>query len=312
MRGPRTGPFLFQVHPMILPETDNYLVRATAYEGKVRALAVNSTDAVRELARLQGTGPAATAALGRVATGALLLGSTLKKDSHLLTVQVKGDGPIGMVLASANGRGEVRGLVGNPRPAVTETVGGKLNVSGVVGTTGRMTVIKDLGLREPYNSTVELVSGEIGKDFAYYFSRSEQTPSAVGLGVFVDRLGEVEAAGGYIIQILGGLPEDEVEAIEELVATLPHPTTMLRGGETPEDILTRVFGDAFKVLDRTPVRFHCPCSRDRAERALILLGPAEIDGIMEQQAERGHSDVTCEFCGANYRFTLDQLSALKN
>jgi molecular chaperone Hsp33 len=297
---------------MITTRDGNYLIRATAMDGKVRALAINSTDAVRELARLQATTPAATAALGRVATAALLLGATLKKESHLVTVQVRGGGPVGTVLASANGRGEVRGLVGNPRPAVPETVNGKLNVAGVVGTTGRLTVIKDLGLREPYNSTVELVSGEIGKDFAYYFARSEQVPSAVGLGVFVDRTGDVEAAGGYLIQVLGGLSDDAVAAIEREVASLPHPTSMIRGGETPEDVLARVFGGAFQVLEQTPVRFHCPCNRDRAERALILLGPGEIDAIMAQQAQRGHSDVTCEFCGANYRFTLDQLAALKN
>lgn len=296
---------------MISPRDDNYLVRATALDGKVRALAVNSTNAVRELARLQSTGPAATAALGRVATATLLLGATLKKESHLVTVQVRGGGPVGTILASANGRGEVRGLVGNPRPEVPEMVNGKLNVPGAVGTTGRLTVIKDLGLREPYNSTVELVSGEIGQDFAHYFARSEQVPSAVGLGVFVDRAGEVEAAGGYIIQVLGGLSEEEVATIERDVASLPHPTTMIRGGERPEDVLARVFG-AFQVLDQTPVRFHCPCNRDRAERALILLGPAEIDGIIARQAARGHSDVTCEFCGANYRFTLSQLAALKN
>lgn len=291
---------------------DNYLVRATALDGRVRALAVDSTDAVRDLSQLQRTGPAASAALGRVATGALLLGATLKKESHLVTVQVKGDGPGGMVLASANGRGEVRGFVGNPRPAIQETINGKLNVPGVVGTRGRITVIKDLGLKEPYNSTVELVSGEIAKDFAYYFARSEQQPSAVGLGVFVDRFGEVVAAGGYIIQILGGLDDDEVEAIEKEIATLPHPTVMIRAGETPEDVLTRVFGDAFSVLDRSPVRFHCPCSRDRAERALILLGPGEIDAIIEAQASQGHTDVTCEFCGENYRFSLNQLHVLKN
>lgn len=297
---------------MITSIRDNYLVRATAFGGHVRALAVNSTDAVRELARLQATAPAATAALGRVATGALLLGATLKKESHLVTVQVKGGGPLGTVLASANGRGEVRGLVGNPRPDVPESLNGKLNVAGAVGTNGRLTVIKDLGLREPYNSTVELVSGEIGKDFAYYFARSEQLPSAVGLGVFVDRAGQVEAAGGYIIQVLGGLSEDEIEAIEQEVAALPHPTTMIRAGETPEDVLGRVFGRDFNVLERTPVRFHCPCNRDRAERALILLGPAEIDAIIAQQSQRGHSDVTCEFCGSNYRFSLEQLAALKN
>ncbi len=297
---------------MITIQNDNYLVRATALDGKVRALAVNSTDAVRELARLQSTAPAATAALGRVATATLLLGSTLKKDSHLVTVQVRGGGPIGTILASANGRGEVRGLVGNPRPDIPEMINGKLNVAGAVGSTGRLTVIKDLGLREPYNSTVELVSGEIGGDFAYYFARSEQVPSAVGLGVFVDRTGRVEAGGGYIIQILGGLADDDVEAIEREVAALPHPTTMIRAGESPEDILARVFGTGFSVLERTPVRFNCPCSRDRAERALILLGPAEIDAIKTQQAHRGHSDVTCEFCGANYRFTLDQLASLSN
>ncbi len=297
---------------MILSNRENYLVRATALDGKVRALAVDSTNAVRELARLQRTGPAATAALGRVATATLLLSATLKKESHLVTVRVKGDGPIGVVLASANGRGEVRGLVGNPRPPIEETVNGKLNVAGAVGRSGRLTVVKDLGLKEPYHSTVELVSGEIGKDMAYYFARSEQQPSAVGLGVYVDRTGRVEAAGGYLIQILGGVDDHEIEAIESKVASLPHPTTMLRSGEVPEDMLARVFDNDFRVLDRSVTRFRCPCSRDRAERALILLGPAEIDEIKASQGTRDHADVTCEFCGHNYRFTLDQLEALKN
>ena len=297
---------------MILANRDNYMVRATALDGNVRALAVDSTAAVRELARLQSTGPAATAALGRVATATLLLSATLKKETHLVTVRVRGDGPIRMVLASANGRGEVRGLVGNPRPAIRETVNGKLNVSGAVGRSGRLTVVKDLGLKEPYNSTVELVSGEIGKDMAYYFARSEQQPSAVGLGVYVDRMGDVVAAGGYLIQILGGLQEGAVREIEQKVATLPHPTTMIRSGEAPEDMLARVFGNGFRVLDRSTTRFRCPCSRDRAERALILLGPAEIDEIMASQGSRDHADVTCEFCGHSYRFTLDQLALLKN
>ena len=286
---------------MIFSKHENHMVRATALDGKVRALAVDSTAAVRELARLQTTGPAATAALGRVATATLLLSATLKKETHLVTVRVKGDGPLGVVLASANGRGEVR-----------ETGDGKLNVSGAVGSSGRLTVVKDLGLKEPYHSTVELVSGEIGKDMAYYFARSEQQPSAVGLGVYVDRTGAVEAAGGYLIQILGGLDEDEVERIETRVASLPHPTTMIRGGEGPEEMLGRVFGHEFNVLDRSATRFRCPCNRERAERALILLGPAEIDEIMASQGSRDHADVTCEFCGQGYRFTLDQLAALKS
>jgi molecular chaperone Hsp33 len=273
---------------------------------------VDSTNAVHELARLQATGPAASAALGRVATATLLLSATLKKESHLVTVRVKGDGPLGGVLASANGRGEVRGLVGNPRPAIQETLNGKLNVAGAVGTTGRLTVVKDLGLKEPYHSTVELVSGEIGQDMAYYFARSEQHPAAVGLGVYVDRAGEVVAAGGYLIQIMGGLDDDEVATIEDRIAGLPHPTTMIRSGESPVDMLTRVFDTDFRVLDRSATRFRCPCSRDRAERALILLGPSEIDEIKASQGSRDHADVTCEFCGNRYRFTLDQLEALKN
>ena len=297
---------------MILSNRENHLVRATALGGHVRALAVDSTAAVQELARLQRTGPAASAALGRVATAALLLSATLKKERHLVTVRVKGDGPLGVVLTSANGRGEVRGLVGNPRPAIQETVDGKLNVAGAVGGTGRLTVTKDLGLKEPYHSTVELVSGEIGKDMAYYFARSEQQPSAVGLGVYVDRLGAVEAAGGYLIQVMGGLPEDEVEEIERKVAGLPHPTTMIRAGEAPEDMLARVFDSDFEVLHRSATRFRCPCSRDRAERALILLGPAEIDEIKSSQGDRDHAVVTCEFCGQSYSFTLEQLEALKN
>ncbi len=296
----------------MLNHRENYLVRATALDGKVRALAVDSTHAVRELARLQGTAPAASAALGRVATATLLLSATLKKETHLVTVRVKGDGPLGVILASANGRGEVRGLVGDPRPAIRETVNGKLNVAGAVGTHGRLTVVKDLGLKEPYHSTVELVSGEIGKDMAYYFARSEQQPSAVGLGVYVDRTGRVEAAGGYLIQTMGGLDHHQLEALEARVAALPHPTTMIRSGESPEDMLARVFDTGVRVLERSVTRFRCPCSRDRAERALILLGPAEIDEITASQQDRDHAAVTCEFCGQSYRFTLDQLEALKN
>ncbi|MFW6205617.1 MAG: Hsp33 family molecular chaperone HslO, partial [Gemmatimonadota bacterium] len=166
--------------------------------------------------------------------------------------------------------------------------------------------------KEPYHSTVELVSGEVGRDMAYYFARSEQQPSAVGLGVYVDRTGAVAAAGGYLIQVLGGLDEDEIGEIEDRIAALPHPTTMIRAGEAPEDMLARVFGDRFHVLDRSVTRFRCPCSRDRAERTLILLGPGEIDEIMGSQGARDYANVTCEFCGRSYRFTLDQLELLKN
>lgn len=293
-----------------MTEHEDYLIRVSALDGRVRALAVDATGVVWKLAQVHDTAPAATAALGRVATGALLLGALLKQEEHLVTLRVRGNGPAGTVLASANGRGEVRGLIGNPRPAIDQVRDGKLNVAGAVGRHGQLTVVRDMGLRHPYNSTVELVSGEIGQDLAYYFARSEQTPSALGVGVFVGRSGAVDAAGGYLIQLLGGLKDDELEQMEAEIAALPHPTTMLRAGETPEQILARVFGDDFQVLHRRPVRFYCPCDRDRAERALRLLGGDALEELRHEEAERGHSDVVCEFCRTAYRFTLADIDRL--
>lgn len=293
---------------MIKPNDEFYLVRATAYDGRVRALAIDSTNVVETLRRLQDPEPAVTAALGRVATSALLFGALLKEEDHLVTVRVQGGGPAGTLLASANGRGEVRGTVTNPRPGVEQVRAGKLNVSAAVGRRGRITVTRDLGLREPYASTVELVSGEIGEDVAYYLARSEQIPSAVGIGVFVRSDGSVEAAGGYMVQLLGGLDEDAAAAIEAEVRTLPHPTTMLRQGETPEQILGRVFPGGFRLLERRPVRFHCPCSRERAERALVLLGESalrELRGPDDDGAE-----LVCDFCKTPYRFSDAEVDAL--
>lgn len=291
-------------------EHNDHLIRVSAMDGRVRALAVDATGAVAKLAEVHGTAPAATAALGRVATGALLLGALLKQEQHLVTLRVRGDGPAGTVLASANGRGDVRGLIGNPRPDIEQVRDGKLNVSGAVGRHGHLTVVRDMGLRQPYNSTVELVSGEIGQDLAYYFARSEQTPSALGVGVFVAGTGAVDAAGGYLIQLLGGLKDDEIEEMEAEIAALPHPTTMLRAGETPEQILSRVFGGGFQVLHRGPVRFYCPCDRDRAERALRLLGGDALEELRQDEEERGYSDVVCEFCRTSYRFTLEDIDRL--
>jgi molecular chaperone Hsp33 len=291
-------------------EHNDHLIRVSAMDGRVRALAVDATGAVAKLAEVHGTAPAATAALGRVATGALLLGALLKQEQHLVTLRVRGDGPAGTVLASANGRGDVRGLIGNPRPDIEQVRDGKLNVSEAVGRHGHLTVVRDMGLRQPYNSTVELVSGEIGQDLAYYFARSEQTPSALGVGVFVAGTGAVDAAGGYLIQLLGGLKDDEIEEMEAEIAALPHPTTMLRAGETPEQILSRVFGGGFQVLHRGPVRFYCPCDRDRAERALRLLGGDALEELRQDEEERGYSDVVCEFCRTSYRFTLQDIDRL--
>ena len=288
----------------------NYLVRASAYDGLVRAFAVDATSVVGEIASRHQTEPAVSAALGRLSTGALLFGAMLKEDDQLVTIRVQGDGPAGTLLASANGKGEVRGLVATPRPNVDQVRDGKLNVRGAVGTDGQLTVTRDLGMRQPYSGTVEIVSGEIGEDLAHYLATSEQVPSAVGIGVFVQKDEAIEAAGGYIVQLMPGMNNKDAIAIEAAVRAMPHPTTMLRQHETPEDILTRIFGaDGFSLLDRKPVSFHCPCSRERAERALLLLGAREIEELRERPEEPG-AELKCEFCLTAYTFTDQELQEL--
>jgi molecular chaperone Hsp33 len=284
----------------------DYLVRATAHGERVRAFAIDSTDVVNELVRRHQTIPVVTAALGRLATGALLFGAMLKEESHMVTIRVQGDGPAGTLLASANASGGVRGLVGNPQPSVQQVKDGKLFVRGAVGT-GFLTVTRDLGLGQPYVGTVELVSGEVGEDLAHYLATSEQTPSAVGIGVFVDPDGSVAAAGGYLVQLMPGVSDDEAERIEHVIRGLPHPTAMLRAGTSPEQMLDRIFGDAWKVLDRRDVRFECHCSMDRAERAVLMLGMAAVGEMIDEGAHRGGAEVTCEFCTERYLIPLERL-----
>lgn len=287
------------------------MVRGTALNGQVRAFAINSTNTVAELRERHGTDPAVTAALGRLATGTILLGAMLKEDDQLVTVRLQGDGPAGTLLVSANGKGEVRGLVSNPRPDIEQSKNGKLNVSGAVGTQGRLTVTRDLGMRQPHTSTVEIVSGEVGEDLAHYLARSEQIPSAVGIGVFIQPPGNVEAAGGYIVQLLPGINDSDAAAIEQLIRDLPHPTTMLRSGDTPEAILTRIFDQDLEILETKPVRFHCPCSRERAERAILLLGIDAIQEIIDADREKGATEVVCQFCANVYRLSIPDLEGLK-
>ncbi len=290
----------------------DYLVRATACDGLVRAFAVDSTVLVNELQTRHDTDPAVTAALGRLATGTLLFGAMLKEDDQLVTVRVRGDGPAGLLLATATGNGEVRGLVANPRPDIVQARNGKLNVSGAVGTSGQLTVTRDLGVRQPYVSTIELVSGEIGEDLAEYLARSEQVPSAVGIGVFVLPDRSVEAAGGYIVQLMPGVKDSEAARIDAVVRELPHPTTMLRSGDSPEDILARIFGESFDTLDRKPVRFHCPCSKERVERAILLLGENTISEMIAESESSGSTEVICQFCNAAYYLSTAELAELRD
>jgi molecular chaperone Hsp33 len=288
----------------------DYLVGATARDGLVRAYAINATGVVNELVRRHRTYPAVTAALGRLSTGALLFGAMLKEGAHMVTIRIRGSGPAGTLLASANGTGGVRALVGNPQPDIAQVRNGKLNVSGAVGRTGHLTVTRDLGMGQPYNGTVELVSGEVGQDLAHYLVRSEQVPSAVGIGVFVRADGSVEAAGGFIVQLLPGISERDAAEIERTIGTLPHPTTMLRRGETPEEMLGRIFGDAFQILERRDVRFECHCSLERAERVIQMLGRDAVREMIDEGYERGGAEVTCEFCTERYFVPTAQLQIL--
>jgi molecular chaperone Hsp33 len=285
------------------------MVRATALGGRVRAFGLNATEIVEELRRRHDLNPVPAAAVGRTAMGALLLAAaSLKEEDQLLTVEVQGDGPIGRIICSADGAGGVRGLASNPY-AHAPSRDGKLNVGAVVGPSGYLSVTRDLGMRESYKGTVELQSGEIGDDLAYYLARSEQTPSAVGLGVFVLPDGSVEAAGGFLVQLLPGLEPDEIAAIEREVAALPHPTALIRDGVTPEGILDRIFPGGYEALEQLPVRFHCPCSRERFEAALITLGTEEIESIIREET-RESTELVCHFCNEAYHFSPCQMRGI--
>jgi molecular chaperone Hsp33 len=290
--------------------TQDYLVRATALDGKVRAFALRATGLVEEMRARHDTFPAVTAALGRAAMGSLLLAAaSLKEEDQLLTVELRGGGPAGRILCTANGRGQVRGMVGNPHAHAESRQPGKLNVAGVVGSAGYLSITKDLGMREPYRGTVELQSGEIGDDLAFYLAHSEQTPSAVGVGVFVTREALVDAAGGFLVQLLPGLADDEIAAVEREVAALPHPTRLIRDGLSPEQLLGRIFPGGYDLLDRYPVSFSCPCSRERFEAAIVTLGTDEIARIIEEE-EKEFTEVVCHFCNEAYHFSPGEMQQI--
>jgi molecular chaperone Hsp33 len=288
----------------------DYLIRATALDGHVRAFALDATGTVAELQKTHEMLPVPTAAVGRTAMGALLLAAaSLKEEDQALTVEVRGDGPIGRIICTASGSGEVRGLASNPHVHAESVRPGKLNVAGVVGSSGYLSVTKDLGMRDSYRGTVELQTGEIGEDIAFYLARSEQKPSAVGLGVFVRPDGSVEAAGGFLIQLLPELDETETTRIEREVAALPHPTTLIREGISPEQVLERIFPDGFDMLDRYGVNYACPCSRERFESILVTLGQEELTRIIEEE-DKEVTELVCNFCNTAYHFTPSDMAEI--
>jgi molecular chaperone Hsp33 len=283
----------------------DYLVRGIALEGRVRAFAVLTTGITEELRRRHDTSPVATAALGRTAAAALMMGAMLKGDEKL-TVQIKGNGPIGQIVVDANAKGEVRGYVDNPHVHLPPNAAGKLDVAGVVGTDGFLSVTKDLGLKEPYRGSVPLISGELAEDFTYYFASSEQTPSAVALGVLTDPQVLVRVSGGFIIQLLPGLSDAEISDIEEKLAAIPPITTLLDGGAVPEDVLRGVLPD-MQIMEKSDVRFACQCTEERVEEMLISLGKEELESILN---EDGVAEVVCHFCNEKFRFEGERLQQL--
>ncbi len=284
---------------------NDYLVRGMTMDGFVKVVAICSTQMVRRGAQIQKTSPNATAAFGRALTAASMMGNMQKVDNGSMTLQIKGDGPIGSIVCVSDPVGNVRGYVYEPRVPLVEKYPGKLDVGATVGTNGTLTVIRDLQMKEPYVGSIELVSGEIGDDVTAYFAQSEQTPTACALGVLIDRDASVKVAGGYLLQLLPGAPEEVIDALEKGIQRSGAVTTMLEQGMTPEDILGAVCGDLGVVfMETTEVAYKCYCSRERVTGALISLGRKELEEI----AGEGKSfPVECQFCDEIYTFTPEDI-----
>ncbi|MBD9206624.1 MAG: Hsp33 family molecular chaperone HslO [Clostridiales bacterium] len=284
------------------------IVRAISSDGLVQAAAICSRDLTERARQIHKLLPVGTAALGRTLSAASLMGNALKGAGASLTLQIKGGGPLGTVLAVSDNLGNVRGYVTNPQVDIPLREDGKLDVGGAVGREGTITVIKDLHMKEPYVGTIDLLGGEIAEDVAAYFVESEQIPTACGLGVLVDRDQSVKAAGGYLIQLLPGADEDTIVKVEGGIMAAGNVSAILDKDDDPEHMLRQVMSDFdLKILETCPVEYRCYCSRQRVERALISLGKDELQHILDEQ---GHCSMTCQFCDAVYDFSGDELKAL--
>lgn len=284
------------------------IVRAMTSDGYVKAVAITGRDIVERARQIHTLLPMSTAALGRTMMGASMMGDMLKEEKGAVTIQIKGGGPLGTILAVADCEGNVRGYVQNPHVEIVEKCQGKLDVSAGVGTTGTLTVIKDIGLKEPYVGSIGLFSGEIADDLAMYFVESEQIPTACALGVLVGTDQSVTSAGGYIIQLLPGASEEIITKIEAGVHRLGPVSRALESGMDAEELLRAVLSDfEVTVLEKHPVEYRCYCSRDRVSRALISMGREEMTSLIEEQ---GQAELTCQFCDKVYHFTKSDLEAL--
>lgn len=286
-----------------MTERTDYIVRATAAGGQIRAFAATTRDMVEEARRRHNTSPVATAALGRLLTAGAMMGSMMKNDTDVLTLQINGDGPIGGITVTADSKGDVKGYVQNP-DVILPPKNGKLDVGGAVGI-GLLTVIKDMGLKEPYSGQTILVTSEIAEDLTYYFANSEQVPSSVGLGVLMEKDNTVKCAGGFIVQLMPFAEEETISRLEENVGKITSVTKLLDAGYTPEQLLGDLTqGLGLEITDTMPTRFYCGCSKERVESAVASIGEKDIREMIEEGKD---IEVKCDFCNTTYNFTVDEL-----
>lgn len=285
----------------------DYIIRATAAEGQIRAFAATTRDLVEYARSAHNTSPVATAALGRLLTAGAMMGIMMKGEKDLLTLKIEGDGPIGGLTVTADSRGNVKGYAFHPEVMLPPNAKGKLDVGGALGI-GVLSVIKDIGLKDPYVGQTILVTSEIAEDLTYYFATSEQTPSSVALGVLMERDNTVKQAGGFILQMMPGASEEVISALEKRMGEITSITALLDAGNTPEMILEHILGDfGLEILDKLPTAFSCNCSEERIEKALISVGKQELQSMIEDGKT---IEVNCHFCNKHYPVTVERLKEL--
>ncbi|MDO4601413.1 MAG: Hsp33 family molecular chaperone HslO [Eubacteriales bacterium] len=285
----------------------DYIIRATAANSQIRAFAAVTTDVVETARKAHNTSPVATAALGRLLTGGAMMGVMMKGDKDILTLQIHAGGPLQGITVTADSKGNVKGYVGNPNVCIPANSKGKLDVAGAVGV-GFMNIIKDMGLKEPYMGQVALQTSEIADDLTYYFATSEQVPSAVGLGVLMNKDNTVRQAGGFIVQLMPFAEESVIAKLEENVQKITSVTNLLEEGHTPESLLEKVLeGFDIEINDRMDTKFYCNCSKERVEKALISIGRKELNELIQEGKE---VEMNCHFCNTNYVFSVEELKEI--
>ena len=286
--------------------SQDYIVRATAAQQQLRVFAITSRDLVEQGRKIHNTSPVATAALGRLLTAGAMMGSMMKGNKDVLTLQIECGGPIGGVTVTADANANVKGYVNQPNVIIPANKDGKLDVSGAIGP-GFLNVIRDIGMKEPYNGQVHLVSGEIAEDLTYYYATSEQIPSSVGLGVLLDKENFVKQAGGFIIQVMPFAEDEVIDKVEESLKHIHSVTSLLEQGMTPEDMLHHLLGNLdLEILDRMPAQYACNCSKERVAKAIASIGRADLEDMIQA----GETiETNCQFCGSHYYFTTEELKS---